>query len=83
MCRFPTFRLHSYEHLVGCIVKRRLAAQTSSTQMLLQDTALHNLLKKLLLGPDGQNLPSNHNQNLDDHHLIWHELEISGKIMLN
>jgi hypothetical protein len=51
--------------------------------MLLQDTALHNLLKKLLLGPDGQNLPSNHNQSRDDHHLIWHELEISGKIMLN
>jgi hypothetical protein len=60
--------------------KRRLAAQTSSTQMLLHDTALHNLLKKVLLGPDAQNLPSNHNQSRDDHHLIWHELEISGKI---
>jgi hypothetical protein len=49
--------------------------------MLLQYTALHNLLKKLLLGPDGQTLPSNHNQSQDDHHLIWHELEVSGKIV--
>ncbi len=50
MCRFLTFRLHSNEHLVGCIVKRRLAAQTSSTQNVTARHCTAQSVEKIVVG---------------------------------